>query len=56
MPFFLCSFILPETGEPLDVDPRGVLRKVVEKAGEQGWTCMSGAEFEVRRLLMARSG
>lgn len=29
------------------VDPRSALKGVLEKAEEKGWTCMSGAEFEV---------
>jgi len=47
LPFFLVSFIVPETGEYLAVDPRSALKGVLEKAEEKGWTCMSGAEFEV---------
>jgi glutamine synthetase len=47
IPFFLCSFVLPETGEALEADPRSVLEKVVSRATERGWKCMSGAEFEV---------
>ena len=47
VPFFLCSFVLPENEEPLPVDPRSVLRTVLGRAEEQGWTCMAGAEFEV---------
>ena len=38
---------MPETGEYLAVDPRSALKGVLEKAEEKGWTCMSGAEFEV---------
>lgn len=47
MPLFLCSFIVPETGEWLAVDPRSALKGVLEKAEKRGWKCMSGAEFEV---------
>jgi len=49
IPFFLCSLNFPETGEPLDVDPRSLLGQVVKGAEEKGWKCMSGAEFEVSR-------
>jgi len=48
VPLFLVRFITPETGDALAVDPRTALRSVVEKAESSGWTCMSGAEFEVR--------
>lgn len=47
LPFFLCSFVLPETMEPLDADPRSLLQKIVKRTEEQGFKCMSGAEFEV---------
>lgn len=47
MPLFLCSFIVPETGEWLAVDPRSALKMVLDKAEKNGWKCMSGAEFEV---------
>ncbi|WWD20609.1 hypothetical protein CI109_105085 [Kwoniella shandongensis] len=46
IPFFLCKFIIPETGEVLPVDPRSLVEKVVGKAEGMGWKCMSGAEFE----------
>ncbi|CAD6574075.1 MAG: hypothetical protein TREMPRED_001001 [Tremellales sp. Tagirdzhanova-0007] len=46
IPFFLCSFIVPETGEPLEVDPRNALERVVARASQKGWRCMSGAEYE----------
>jgi glutamine synthetase len=52
VPFFLVRFITPETGDALAVDPRTALRSVVEKAESSGWTCMSGAEFEVRRYAL----
>jgi glutamine synthetase len=47
MPFFLVSFLDPDTKEPLQVDPRSVLEGVMKKAADKGWKCMSGAEFEV---------
>ena len=47
MPFFLCSFLVPETGKELDADPRGLMGQVVRGAGDKGYKCMSGAEFEV---------
>lgn len=51
IPFFLLRFITPETGKHLEVDPRGVLADVVDKAQEKGWRCMAGAEFEVGPVL-----
>ena len=56
IPFFLCSFILPETGQPLEVDPRSVLEKVVSRAAEKGWKCMSGTEFEVGNIGFVSAG
>jgi glutamine synthetase len=47
LPFFLCSFIVPETGKELDADPRGLFAQIVRGAGDKGLKCMSGAEFEV---------
>lgn len=51
MPLFLCSFIVPETGEWLAVDPRSALRVITEKYEKKGLKCMSGAEFEVGILF-----
>jgi glutamine synthetase len=47
MPFFLVSFVDPETGKPLPVDPRSALKSVLDKMEAKGWQGMSGAEFEV---------
>ncbi|EIW69792.1 hypothetical protein TREMEDRAFT_68303 [Tremella mesenterica DSM 1558] len=46
IPFFLCSFIDPDSGKPLFVDPRSVLKNVVKEGEDLGYTCMAGAEFE----------
>ncbi|KAI0281350.1 hypothetical protein BGY98DRAFT_1088491 [Russula aff. rugulosa BPL654] len=46
VPLFLVSFLDPETKEPVSVCPRGVLRKLVGKAEQSGWQCISGIEFE----------
>ncbi|KZT09641.1 glutamine synthetase/guanido kinase [Laetiporus sulphureus 93-53] len=46
VPFFLVSFLDPDTKEPICADPRGVLRKVVERADEKGWQCFAGCEYE----------
>lgn len=48
VPFFLVSFLDPETKAPVSVCPRGVLRKLVGKAEQSGWQCVAGIEFEVR--------
>lgn len=47
MPFFLVSFLDPDTKEPICADPRGVLKQVVERAGSKGWQCYAGCEYEV---------
>ncbi|KAI0005991.1 glutamine synthetase/guanido kinase [Russula compacta] len=44
--FFLVSFLDPETKAPISVCPRGVLKKVAEKAERMGWQCLAGVEFE----------
>ncbi|KAI0054028.1 glutamine synthetase/guanido kinase [Auriscalpium vulgare] len=46
VPFFLVSFLDPDTKEPISVDPRGVLKKTVEKAEQDGWSCYAGVEYE----------
>lgn len=35
------------------MDPRSALKLVMEKAEKKGWTCMSGAEFEVSLGFLA---
>jgi glutamine synthetase len=47
VPFFLVSFLDPETKAPVCVCPRGVLKTVTEKAAQRGWECLAGVEFEV---------
>ncbi|EED85272.1 predicted protein [Postia placenta Mad-698-R] len=46
VPFFLVSFLDPDTKEPICADPRGVLKQVVERAGSKGWQCYAGCEYE----------
>ncbi|KAF9532224.1 hypothetical protein CPB83DRAFT_847455 [Crepidotus variabilis] len=46
VPFFLLSFLDPDTKEPLCVDPRGVLRVITERVREIGYECYSGVEYE----------
>ncbi len=47
VPFFLVSFLDPETKEPICADPRGILKQVVHKAESKGWQCYAGCEYEV---------
>jgi hypothetical protein len=54
IPFFFVRFVVPETGKPLDVDPRGVLGEVKARAEDKGWKCLAGAEFEVGQRCQAR--
>ncbi|OAX35814.1 glutamine synthetase/guanido kinase [Rhizopogon vinicolor AM-OR11-026] len=46
VPFFLVSFLNPETSAPICADPRGILRKVSDDAAARGMTCVAGVEFE----------
>lgn len=46
VPFFLVSFLDPETQEPVFADPRGVIKKAMDQASDKGWECMAGAEYE----------
>jgi len=48
VPFFLVSFLDPDTKSPLSVDPRGVLKLATERAEVAGYKCFSGVEYEVR--------
>ncbi|KAL7283602.1 hypothetical protein ACG7TL_003037 [Trametes sanguinea] len=47
VPFFLVSFLDPDTKEPICADPRGVLRKVASRAQANGWRCIAGCEYEL---------
>ena len=53
VPFFLVSFLDPDTKEPICADPRGVLRQIVTKAHQRGWRCIAGCEYEVGGLCNA---
>ncbi|KAH9001313.1 glutamine synthetase/guanido kinase [Lactarius akahatsu] len=46
VPFFLVSFLDPETRAPVSVCPRGVLKRVLSKGEQYGWQCLAGVEFE----------
>lgn len=47
VPFFLLSFLDPDTKQPICADPRGVLKKTCEKAEAKGWYPYAGCEYEV---------
>ena len=51
VPFFLLSFVDPDTHEPICADPRGVLKKVTSRAQSQGYQCYAGCEYEASSLL-----
>ncbi|KZT26380.1 glutamine synthetase/guanido kinase [Neolentinus lepideus HHB14362 ss-1] len=46
VPFFLVSFLDPDTKEPICVCPRGTIKKAMDKAASLSWECIAGAEFE----------
>ncbi|CAE6498765.1 unnamed protein product [Rhizoctonia solani] len=46
VPFFLLSFLDPETHEPIPVCPRGTLTKAVRLAENSGWEAVAGVEYE----------
>ncbi|GLB34652.1 putative glutamine synthetase guanido kinase [Lyophyllum shimeji] len=46
VPFFLVSFLDPETKQPLVVDPRGILKVATERAQNIGRKCFAGVEYE----------
>jgi len=45
-PFFLVSFVHPDTRVPLIVDPRGLLKNITERWAGTGLQCFAGVEFE----------
>ena len=47
VPFFLVSFLDPDTKQPICADPRGVLKRVVDRAASKDWQCYAGCEYEV---------
>lgn len=52
VPFFLVSFLDPDTKEPLPVDPRGVLKLTTDLADGMGYECYSGVEYEVTHCFL----
>ena len=51
VPFFLVSFLDPDTRKPLSVCPRGVTSLVAKRIEDAGWTPMAGCEYEVNELF-----
>lgn len=51
VPFFLVSFLDPDTKEPVVVDPRGILKITTQKAETFSRSCYAGVEYEVLNLL-----
>ena len=52
VPFFLVSFMDPETFKPLSTCPRGLLRTVSAKIEKRGLEAMAGGELWTRRTLV----
>ncbi|KAJ3760328.1 hypothetical protein EV361DRAFT_904352 [Lentinula raphanica] len=46
VPFFLVSFLDPDTREPLVVDPRGILKITSDRAERMQRNCYAGVEYE----------
>ncbi|CAE7057373.1 unnamed protein product [Rhizoctonia solani] len=46
VPFFLLSFLDPETLDPIPVCPRGTLAKAIKLAESSGWEPVAGVEYE----------
>lgn len=47
VPFFLVSFLDPETKEPICACPRGTLLRAMKRAELRNWECVAGVEYEV---------
>ncbi|KAL2042596.1 hypothetical protein N7G274_004355 [Stereocaulon virgatum] len=46
VPFFLLSFMDPDTGGPVSACPRGLLKTASDKLEKHGYGAMAGAEYE----------
>jgi glutamine synthetase len=53
VPFFLVSFLDPDTREPICACPRGTLRKVTSRAESHGWEAVAGVEYEVWKHIQS---
>ncbi|KAL9599615.1 MAG: hypothetical protein Q9219_003698 [cf. Caloplaca sp. 3 TL-2023] len=56
VPFFLVSFFDPDTGGPLNVCPRNLLKSISDKIEEQGFSAMAGAEYEFYQFRVPTDG
>lgn len=54
VPFFLVSFLDPDTKAPLCACPRGLLNTTVERASSNGWEAVAGVEYEVSGSIYIR--
>jgi glutamine synthetase len=51
VPFFLVSFLDPDTKAPLCACPRGLLKTTVDRATSKGWEAVAGVEYEVSGIV-----
>lgn len=47
VPFFLVSFVDPDTKQPIFACPRSTIRRAMKKAEAKQWQCYAGVEYEV---------
>jgi glutamine synthetase len=47
VPFFLLSFFDPDSGKPVSVCPRGILKTTVDKLHAKGYGAMAGGMFSI---------
>nr|GAT60086.1 predicted protein [Mycena chlorophos] len=53
VPFFLVSFLDPDTKEPLIVDPRGLMKITSDRATALDRSCYAGVEYEAQTARTA---
>ncbi|KAM7188403.1 glutamine synthetase [Rhypophila sp. PSN 637] len=56
IPFFLVSFLDPDTMEPISVCSRGLLRRQMAKLEKEGYGAMAGAEYEFFQFRVPPAG
>lgn len=54
VPFFMVSFLDPETREPISACPRGLLKTAVDKLEEQGLSALAGGEHVLKDQAIER--
>lgn len=52
MPFFMITFVDPDTNEPLHACPRGLLEKVTKQLKQAGFEAYAGAEVCITLSLV----